>query len=196
MAKLEAMRYKDFVWPHNPRIYTIDFARKLGEAEVPYGRCILQDMGFTRRILRGQGEFVGEHAYEDFKRLGTVFYRLGPGTLVHPIWQTANAYFTALSLRQEPRSDYVSYSFEFREEYGGYEVGLKEIDPPAPTPGAGGGSGASSAGAETVWHTVAKGETLWGISGKYGVALNEVIRLNPQIRNPNLIFVGERVRVK
>lgn len=184
------MRYKDFVWPHNPRIYTIDYTRKLSEAEVPYGRYVLQDMGFTRRVLRGQGEFVGERAYEDFKRLASVFYRSGPGMLVHPVWQTASAYFTALSLRQEPRSDYVSYSFEFREEYGEYETGLKEVAPPETN------SGVTAAPSEAVWHTVARGETLWGIAQKYGVGLSEVISLNPQIRNPNILMVGERVRVK
>lgn len=191
MAKLEAMRYKDFVWPHNPRVYTIDFTRKLSEAEVPYGRYVLQDMGFTRRILRGQGEFVGEGAYERFQRLASVFYQTGPGTLVHPLWQTASAYFTALSLRQEPRSDYVSYSFEFREEYGEYATGLTQVEqketgePSGPT-----------ADREELWHTVSRGETLWGIAAQYGVKPEEMLKRNPQLKNPNIIMVGERVRVK
>lgn len=189
MAKLEAMRYKDFVWPHNPRIYTIDYTRKLSEAEVPYGRYVMQDMGFTRRVLRGQGEFVGERAYEDFKKLASVFYQAGPGMLTHPVWQTASAYFTQLSLRQEPRRDYVSYSFEFREEYGEYDTGLKEVAPPREESG-------GVVPDQAVWHTVARGETLWGIAREYGVDLNEVIHLNPQLRNPNLLMVGERVRVK
>lgn len=185
--KLEAIRYKDFVWPHNPRVYTIDYTRKLAEAEVPYGRFVLQDMGFTRRILRGQGEFVGEQAYEDFKRLAAVFYQSGPGTLVHPVWQTASAYFTALSLWQEPRADYVSYSFEFREEYGGYVPGLREVEStqhqtPVQT--------------QAVWHTVARGETLWGIAVRYGTKLEQLIALNPQLKNPNILMVGERVRVQ
>ena len=188
--KLDAMRYKTFVWPHNPRVYTIDYTRKLAEAEVPYGRYLLQDMGFTRRILRGQGEFVGPGAYETFRKLAGVFYHAGPGTLVHPVWQTASAYFTALSLRQEPRADYVRYSFEFREEYGGYETGLKETASPQ------GGSGGGAAQAEGLWHTVARGETLWGIAAQYGANLNEVIRLNPQLKSPNIIMVGERVRVR
>ena len=38
-----------------------------------------------------------------------------------------------------------------------------------------------------------KGDTLWGIAGTYGVALTELIRANPQIKNPNLIYPGDRV---
>ena len=41
-----------------------------------------------------------------------------------------------------------------------------------------------------------KGYTLWGISRKYGVALNALIALNPQIKDPDLIRVGDEVRVR
>ncbi|MFQ7855197.1 MAG: hypothetical protein ACLRIS_08780 [Flavonifractor plautii] len=44
---------------------------------------------------------MGEGAYGEFKKLATVFYAGGPGLLVHPVWQTSNAYFVELSLRQE-----------------------------------------------------------------------------------------------
>ena len=47
-----------------------------------------------------------------------------------------------------------------------------------------------------VWHQVAKGESLWRIAREYGVDLTAVIALNPQIKNPNLIHPGERVRVR
>ena len=43
---------------------------------------------------------------------------------------------------------------------------------------------------------MSQGQTLWGIAQKYGIGLNELIALNPQIKNPNLIHVGQEVRVK
>ena len=46
---------------------------------------------------------------------------------------------------------------------------------------------------EVAYYTVKKGDTLWGIAGKFGVALKELIAANPQIRNPNLIYPGDRV---
>ena len=46
------------------------------------------------------------------------------------------------------------------------------------------------------YYTVQSGDTLWGISQKYGISLNQIISLNPQITNPDLIYPGQKVRVK
>ena len=59
------MRYKDYVWPHNPRTYTIDYERRMAAQKVPFGRYHLQDLGLTRRVMKGEGEFVGPTAYEE-----------------------------------------------------------------------------------------------------------------------------------
>ena len=47
----------------------------------------------------------------------------------------------------------------------------------------------------SVWHTVRRGETLWGIARDNGLSLTALIDLNPQIKNPNLILTGEKVRL-
>ena len=107
---------------------------------------------------------------------------------------TTTAWFAALELRQEPRRDYVAYSFEFWEVVGGNNVPTLttrkvETDGTAGTADAGSQRGAQ-------WHTVARGDTLWGLSRRYGVALSQIIALNPDIRNPNLIYPGQKVRIK
>ena len=112
---LSPMRFKNFVWPHNPRVYSITYERKLAAHKIPFGRHYLQSLGQTRRVLRGEGEFVGEGAYDTFKALANVFYEEAPGVLVHPVWMTTTAWFAGLELRQEPRRDYVAYAFEFWE---------------------------------------------------------------------------------
>ena len=200
MAELAAMRYKDYVWPHNPRVYTIEYHRDMAVQKFPMGVYHLQDLGRSYRVLKGEGEFVGPEAYDQFKELATLFYAGGTGPLIHPVWQPASAYFVELSLRQEPRPDYVSYTFTFWE--GPSETpGLKEYGTERTGESVDGGTGSAGTGAEStagsaVRHTVRRGETLWGIAREYGVGLAEVIALNPQIKNPNLIYPGEEVRVK
>ena len=117
---LTPMRYKSYTWPHNPRVYSIDYERKMAVHKVPFGLYHLQDLGRTRRVMEGEGEFVGADAYSQFGQLANVFYDSGPGLLVHPLWQTASAYFVALRLEQEPRPDYVRYSFTFWEDVSYY----------------------------------------------------------------------------
>lgn len=57
-------------------------------------------------------------------------------------------------------------------------------------------SGASTANnCSAVYYTVQKGDTLWGIAQKYGTTYQEIARLSG-IANPNLIYPGQRVRVK
>lgn len=189
---LSPMRYKGYTWPHNPRVYSIDYERKMAVHKTPFGLFRLQDLGRTNRIMEGEGEFVGEDAYAQFGQLANVFYDGGPGLLIHPLWQAANAYFVSLRLEQEPRPDYVRYSFSFWEDDSWY-TGLAVQDT---APGSAGGSQAESGAGEAAYHRVVKGDTLWELAGRYGLSLAELVALNPQIKNPNLIRVGEEVRVR
>ena len=189
---LTPMRYKNYIWPHNPATYSISYERQVAVHKVPFGRYCMQDLGMSCRVIRGQGEFAGEDAYEEFKRLASAFYEDGPGLLVHPLWQVANAYFVSLRVEQEPRPDYVRYAFTFWEEHGLYNGLATRV-----TGGAAGQEepGAAQGTGQAVYHRVARGETLWALAGRYGVSLAELVALNPQIKNPNLIRVGEEVRV-
>lgn len=44
-------------------------------------------------------------------------------------------------------------------------------------------------------HTVIDGDCMWNIAVKYGLSLDQLIALNPQIKNPDLIFPGDQVVV-
>lgn len=46
------------------------------------------------------------------------------------------------------------------------------------------------------YHTVVKGDTMTKIAIKYGLSLPELKKLNPQVKNISLIYVGQKIRVK
>jgi len=190
------MRYKTYTWPHNPRIYTIDFSRCLVQNKVPFGLYHLQDLGRQRRIMRGEGEFAGPEAYRKFGELANVFYSEGPGLLIHPLWQISNAYFVELSLKQEPRPDYVSYSFTFWEDLGYYDVKLKQVAQ-AKNSSTTATTKANTSGltGAKVKYRVMKGDTLWDLARRYGTTVEQLVELNPQIKNPSHITVGQEVRI-
>lgn len=191
---LSPMRYKNYIWPHNPRVYSIDYGKTLVAHKIPYGLYRLQNLGRTNRIMAGEGEFVGENAYSQFGMLANVFYEDTPGLLVHPLWQVSNAYFVSLRLEQEPRPDYVRYSFVFWEDYS--QTGDLVLRVTGSTGGTEGGTQSTAASSAPQYHRVVKGDTLWALAKTYGLTLSELIALNPQIKNPNLIYVGDEVRVK
>ena len=183
------MRYKEFLWPHNPETYTVEYRRQVAVHKVPFGQYVLQDLGETYRVLRGEGTFVGEGAYETFQALREVFQKEGAGLLVHPVWPAVKAYFVSLRLAEEPLPDYVRYQFEFWEDWGGYSGGLTAV-----SGGEAAAAGQTGGGTQSVY-TVRKGDTLWGIARRYGVTLSQLIAANPQIKNPNLIYPGNEVRI-
>lgn len=44
-------------------------------------------------------------------------------------------------------------------------------------------------------HTVSRGDTMWKISVWYQVGLSEIIAANPQIKNPRLIYPGQKITI-
>jgi len=194
-VRLTPIRFKDYTWPHNPEVYVVEYQRRLAVHPVPFGQCVIQDLGSGYRVLQGEGVFAGEDAYEQFQQLAAVFREGGPGLLVHPVWQTERAWFVSLTVTEEPLPDYVRYRFEFWEDWNGYASGLREVDVEAASKDEIVVSDKPGSGMDTAIYLVKKGDTLWGIAKRYGVSLTALIAANPQIKNPNLIYPGDEVNI-
>ncbi len=173
---LSAMRFKSFVWPHNPRDFRVVWQRRVTVLDAPGGRYFLQEIGKTCRTFQGVGEFCGAGAYDQLRKLARVFREDGPGILVHPLWESRMVYFTRLELTQEPRQDYVAYTVSFTE------VRDEKEEDPSPR-------GAIS------W-TVSPGDTAWSIAQRFSLDIGELLKLNPQVSNPNLLKSGQEVRLR
>ena len=170
-----AMRYKSFIWPNDPRTYTLSCQRQTALHKIPMGGFVVQDLGRTGTVMRGEGEFFGAGAYDTFRRLLQVFQQQGPGLLLHPMWQTGRAYFTRLQLTQEPRSNYVAYAFEFCEASDGAQRA----------------SGAQAKG----YYVMQEADTLWSVAQRYDLSVRQLLAMNPEIANPNRVRAGQKVRI-
>lgn len=49
---------------------------------------------------------------------------------------------------------------------------------------------------QAVWYKVVRGDNLTKIARMYGTTVSAILALNPDIKNPNLILVGQLIRVK
>ena len=177
------MRYGGFVWPNNPRTYTLTAKRQTAVHKVPMGGFVVQDLGRTAAVMQGEGEFYGPGAYETFRELLAVFQKGGCAALAHPVWSTAGAYFTELQLTQEPRDDYAAYRFTFCEA-------------PDAADAEAAADGAGLPGSGRRYCELAAGQTLWSLCAEYGLTMTALLWLNPQIAKPNGVAAGTRVRVR
>lgn len=53
----------------------------------------------------------------------------------------------------------------------------------------------SSLAADKVWYTVKKGDFLYKVAEMYGTTVEELHRLNPKIKNVNLVYEGQKIRL-
>lgn len=49
---------------------------------------------------------------------------------------------------------------------------------------------------ETNYYTVKAGDNLWSISQKFNTTIDNIMKLNPEITNANLIYVGQTLKIK
>lgn len=189
---LAPMQYRDFVWPNNPRVFEVEYRRTLHSYKLPFSGYVVQNLGLQNKIIRGEGEFVGPKAYENFRRLAALFEENKGGKLVHPVWPTMRAYFAKLSLKQEPKEDYISYSFEFWEYKGSkFEDLADEMDK----------TDYSDLGSQVLgarYYVVAQeGMTLRLIAEEKSVSLQLLEEVNPTITNPDEVLrIGRLLRLR
>lgn len=192
--ELSPLKYKTYTWPENPASYKMRFEKNTAVHHYPYTNINeVDDTGMKPREVSGEGEFVGEGAYEEFKKLSSVFYSKGPGALIHPIWQIQQAIFTSLEVEQEPTPNYVKYSFGFIENMPEVKVNVQEQKKVSNTNTDNNPIPQAKSIIKT--HTVKSGDTMWAIAKRNKMSLKQLVEKNPQIKNPNLIYPGNKINL-
>lgn len=166
------IRYKGYLWEHNPKTLVITTKQKLHEQIIPNGNAVIQDFGKKSRVVKGTGMLFGENCLEQYDKILKLQNKKGSGILSLPNTKPFYAYFKSIELDCDPTPDMVTYNFEFVEDLSRSVV-----------------SGTYR------YHTVVEGETLWHIANEYEISIEALVLLNPQIKRIDELKSGEQVRV-
>lgn len=167
------MKYKNFTFDYNPKQINIDNRKNLVEIKLPFLGSVVQDLGREKRVVTGNGEFFGENCIEKFNELSNLSLENKSGLLFIPGIEPFKAFFKSLKMTADPMPNLISYSFEFWEDTAAETVEFKNLSP--------------------TYHVVLQGETLWDIARKYNTTAYNLITLNPDIKRPNMLLVGQKV---
>ncbi len=171
----DVMKYKNFVWLHNPSTIDITVARDLKEAKIPFKGSVIQDFGREKRIVSGSGQFFGEDCMAQFESLFLVFKQGGAGYLSLPGIDSFLALFKDLKLIGNSMPNVVNYSFEFWEDLS---------------------STATKLDFQADFYTALEGDTIWSIAANFELSIDTLMALNPSVKSPNQLNAGEKVRLR
>ena len=166
------MRFDSFEWTHNPCTVEVSHRRRMSQQNTAGGGSFVQGTGCDLRVIKGRGELAGKTCLEEYEGLCALFERGRKGLLTLPFMKPFYAYFTDLSLVGEATPDLITYTFEFTQAENSEYLGR----------------GDSAVYAE-------KCETLFDIAYREGVTVDELVRLNPQIKRPDELNSGQEVRL-
>ncbi len=168
---LSLMRFAGHNFRHNPVEIKIENKKLRKSSLVPFRGEVSAEGLRKCTVISGKGEFVGEDCIEQYKKLHSLYEKGERGVLSIPGLMPFYAYISGLTALGETTPDLISYSFEFTEITGIREQRKRE------------------------YHTVSEGETLYDIACVEGVSLESLATLNPHLRRPDDLCVGEKVRL-
>ena len=167
------MRFCGYTLHHNPATLKIESVSNIRELNSPCCEPRGEYLGKRLRRISGEGELYGDNSLVQFRELHALLEKGEAGLLSLPHLPAIHAYLTELRMTAEPNENVLGYRFEFRES-----------QPPA-----------DGKPASDYYVTIVNGESLWDISYRYRVSIDELVRLNPQIRYIDALEEGERVRL-
>lgn len=168
---LVPMRFKSYEWRHNPRQISFECKKNINELKAPYTGAYIQNTGRQNMIIRGEGELVGSDCLEQFGRLFELFRQGGCGVLAIPKTEPIFAVFEEIKILGEPKPNLLGYSFVFREVMAEKQVTRPDT------------------------YKTTSGENLWDVSYKFGIPIDKLAKLNPEIKRPDEVDIGYEVRL-
>lgn len=165
------MRFCGLSLHHNPHTLRIESRAGLRELISPCCTPDSENLGLRLRVVSGEGELYGADCLAQFRRLEALQEAQKRGKLVLPHRQPMLAYLREIVLIAEPTENVVRYRFVFLEAQR------------------------ESSGRDTDCYIALAGDSLWDIGFRFGVGIDELVALNPQIPYIDDLTEGMKVRL-
>lgn len=169
---LSPMRFKGNIWQYNPQTIRLLSHKEIVENKIPYSDSILHNFGRIARIVKGEGCIYGDDCFARFDSMWKLYLKNTSGVLSVPEFVTMKAVFSSLEIVGEATDKLIGYTFTFIEDMD------TENEIPV---------------VET--HRAIKGQSLWDVGNIYEIAVENLLKLNPDIKHPFDIKEGDEIRL-
>ncbi len=169
--ELALMRFKGFTFWCNPLSVEITSEENVADYSLLYSGEYKDYTGRKCRTVKGKGVLSGKDCTEQYAKLYLLQSQGGKGILSLPFCAPFEALFATLSVLADPTPDTISYSFQFTE--------VSSENPEA----------------TEIIHKVNPDETLFDIAFEYGVTVDSLVKLNPQVRRPDELGMYKEIKV-
>lgn len=167
------MRFDGLSLHHNPQKLVIENDSRVREL-VTSGRTSHTDYLHRKPcVISGEGELYGTDCLEQYLVLEELHRSQRCGKLALPHMQPMYAFLKELRLLSEPQENVLTYRFVFLQAHS------FRLHKPA----------------SSYYFTLSAGESLWDIGWRFGVGIDDLVRLNPQIPHIDALEENERVRL-
>ena len=168
-----SMRFCGYTFHHNPATLVIDRSGNIRELTSPCCTPAGAHLGSRLTHISGEGELYGADCIRQYRLLEKLHDSEKAGLLSLPHMPPMTAYLKELRMTAQPKENVLGYRFEF-----------VEAEKPA-----------ADDMTDDSYMTQTDGESLWDVSYLYGVGIDTLVRLNPQIKRIDALSAGEKVRL-
>lgn len=169
------MRFMGYSLNHNPHTIQVTDTANISQEAIPFNHPLVFNIGVSAIVVKGEGVFYGENAFEQYLELRSLYKKCEIGVLSLSGIEPFNAYLEKLELKCVPKDNYVEYKFIFIEVP---EAKSKE----------------NSTAPE--FYIIYNDEDLWDVSSRFNIPIENLVRLNPQLKSPCCVSAGDRIRIR
>ena len=167
------IRFKEFAFEHNPETLKITTSKNIINRNVIGSKSAVFETGDNSRVITGEGKIHGQNCIYKFLKLFRLKEERGSGILSLPDMKPFYAFFSSLEFSADPTPELISYKFTFIEDSLRQELPV----------------------ASERFYELGEGEDLWDAAYKFGVSVETLVGLNPEIRRVDEPGEGTKVRI-